>query len=153
MSIYRCDNDIVTFSICGPAIIGMEQMFHSERSHYFRCDQVCEMVIIDTNKFIELLNCKGLWFHAFNILSHHLGMYFQLEKRLMQKDIKGIVREHLHYLWKQDPVVRSKASVYTFILARHQVSRSSLHKVMAKLISDGMIELSHGKLVWMHDAY
>lgn len=147
LSILRNDNQLVTFSLNGPAIVGMAQLFHQECTHFFRCDSESEMFLLDQNVFCDLLTAKNLWFHAFNILNHHMEIYFQREKRLIQKNIKGIVVEHLIYIWNQGANFREKTSVYTFILARNQVSRSSLHKIMAQLTEEGLIKLDHGKLI------
>ncbi|MCX8986144.1 helix-turn-helix domain-containing protein [Citrobacter portucalensis] len=151
VSAYREDNNKVTLTIEAPAILGMAQMLHNDCLHYFRCDQDSELFTFNKGTFINLLSEQKLWHHAFIILSHHLELYFQREKILSQKDVSSMVKAHLEYLWKKDPVSRAKTSVYTFILARNQVSRSSLHKVMAQLTSQGLIKLINGKLVWISE--
>lgn len=151
VSILRNDNQMVTLSIEGPAIIGMAQILHKESTHSFRCEFDCEMVAIDEQFFFEMLTENCLWHHAFNILSHHLEMYFQREKRLIQKSVKSIAIENLVFIWSQGSTFRESTSVYTFILARNQVSRSSLHKIMAQLTEQGMIKLERGKLIWLRD--
>ncbi|MDZ5641689.1 hypothetical protein [Enterobacter sp. A103] len=60
VSLCSTENDIVTVSIEGPAILGMAQMFHDTQSHYIRCNRDCEIVVIDTFNFIQLLTQKKL---------------------------------------------------------------------------------------------
>jgi hypothetical protein len=151
VSMYRLDNDIVTLSFDAPSILGLGQMLHEERFHYFRCVQDSDMVIIDQDAFMESLSIQGLWHHSFNILSFYLRMYFLREKRLVQKDVKSIVKENLQYIWSLGPEVRARTSVYTFILARNQVSRSSLHKIISLLTKDGMVKMERGKLLWLKE--
>ncbi|HID7510744.1 TPA: Crp/Fnr family transcriptional regulator [Enterobacter hormaechei] len=151
VSVCRTENDIVTVSFEGPAILGMAQMFHDTQSHYIRCSRDCDIVMIDAANFIQLLTLKNHWFHAFMIISHHMEMYFQREKMLGHKTIREIVIEHLRYLWELEETTRNNTSVYTFILARNHVSRSSLHKIMSKLSEEGVISLQRGKLLWMKE--
>ncbi|MEB5887497.1 Crp/Fnr family transcriptional regulator [Enterobacter roggenkampii] len=152
-SVFMCrsDNDIVTVSIDGPAIIGMTQMLHDTQSYYIRCSLDCEIVMIDTANFINMLKQYNYWFQAFLILSHYMQMFFQRERRLGHKTIKEIVIEHLRCIWQLDTESRENTSVYTFILARNQVSRSSLHKIMSQLSEDGFIRLQRGRLQWMRE--
>ncbi|HID7510843.1 TPA: Crp/Fnr family transcriptional regulator [Enterobacter hormaechei] len=151
VSVCRSENDIVTVSLEGPAILGMAQMFHDTQSHYIRCSRDCDIVMIDAANFIRLLMLKKHWFHAFIIISHYMQMYFQREKMLGHKTIRKIVIEHLRYLWEQEEETRNNTSVYTFILARNQISRSSLHKIMSKLSEEEFIRLQRGKLLWMKE--
>ncbi|MDZ5641693.1 Crp/Fnr family transcriptional regulator [Enterobacter sp. A103] len=151
VSLCSTENDIVTVSIEGPAILGMAQMFHDKQSHYIRCNRDCEIVVIDTVNFIQLLTQKNHWFHAFMIISHHMQMYFQREKMLGHKTIRGTVIEYLRCLWELGEEARNTTSVYTYILARNKVSRSSLHKIMSELNDEGFIRLQRGKLLWMKE--
>ncbi|HAS1070462.1 TPA: transcriptional regulator [Enterobacter cloacae] len=151
LSVYRIDNDIVTLNIEAPAIIGLHQLFHTQRSHYLRCDRYCELIVINEADLIAILDREMLWGHAFIILSRHLEMYFQRERRLVHKNIKGIVIEHLKHLWDQSEDIRSRTSVYSFILSRNQISRSSVHKTIKSLIDDGVIKIQRGKLLWMNN--
>ncbi|WP_370968012.1 helix-turn-helix domain-containing protein [Enterobacter wuhouensis] len=152
VSLYPLENNIVSVDVEAPAVLGMDQMFHGKLSHSIRCGIECELMMIDESEFIGILNHKGLWPHAFCVLSFHYEMCFQLKNRPGKKNINSIVTEHLRYLWGMDEDKRGEISVYTFILARSQISRSSIYNVLSKLTDNGIIELERGKLVWMKNA-
>jgi CRP-like cAMP-binding protein len=151
VSVYRLENNILTLTIKAPAILGLAQMRNETKSHYLRCDMDCEMWVISTPDAIELFNSRNLWMHAYDILTRHLQMYFIRENMLSQPTIRGIVMEHLKYIWSLPLAERLSISVYTFILARNQVSRSAVHKVLREFISTGEAHITRGKLSYLKE--
>lgn len=147
VSVYRSENHIVTVTLTAPAILGLAQMRNDVKSHYLRCDSDCKMWVISTPDAIDLFNARSLWMHAFDILTSHLQRYFQRENLLSHKSIRGIVLEHIKYIWSLEPEVRYKTSVYSFILSRNHISRSAVHKVLQEYIDAGHIGMSRGKLL------
>jgi len=151
VSVYRMENDMLTLAIRAPAILGLAQMRNETKSHYLRCDVDCVMWVISTADAIELFNSRNLWMHAYDILTRHLQMYFIRENMLSQPTIRGIVMEHLKYIWSLPQAERQFVSVYTFILARNQISRSAVHKVLREFIARGEAHIHRGKLYWLKE--
>ena len=147
VSIYRMENDIVTITINAPAILGLAQMRNEFKSHYLRCNCDCEMFVISTRDAIALFNENNLWMHAFDILTSHLQMYFTRENMLSQPNVKMIIIEHLRYIWEQPEGIRNKTSLFTFILSRNQIARSTVHKVIMELTLSGAIQTARGRLI------
>jgi hypothetical protein len=85
--------------------------------------------------------------HAFDILTSHLQMYFTRENMLSQPNVKMIIIEHLRYIWEQPEGIRNKTSLFTFILSRNQIARSTVHKVIMELTLSGAIQTARGRLI------
>lgn len=147
VSFYRTDTHVLNLSLSAPAIIGLVQLKSKNHTHYFRCEGNCEMWIIKNSDAISLFNKLSLWEHAFNIISNSLHIYFHRDSMTNQKNVKNIVIEHLKYIWSMSDEERKSTSIYKFILSRNHVSRSSVHKVIAELIHDGIVESTRGKLI------
>lgn len=153
VSVYRLADNILTLSISAPAILGLPQMRSETKQHYLRCDTDCEMWVLDTPNAIDLFSKNNLWIHAFDILTRHLELYFQRENMHAQPTIRGVVLEHLRYIWSMPESKRLTTSVYTFILARNQISRSAVHKEMKELSDREIIRLERGKLLWFNEEF
>lgn len=151
VSVYRLENDMLTVDIKAPAILGLAQMRNETKSHYLRCDTDCEMWVISTSDALELFNSRNLWMHAYDILAHHLQKYFIRENMLSQPTVRGIVIEHIKSIWSLPYAERQSISVYTYILARNQISRSAVHKVLQELVANGDIHITRGKLSYLRE--
>lgn len=146
VSVYRIDDDLVTVTIPAPAILGLAQLRALNTEHYLRCDGDCEMWVMSMQNAKELFTQKNLWRDAFDLLSHHLGRYFQRETLKSHRTIRELVIEHVKYIWSLASDIRKKTSIYTFIMTRNHVSRSAIHKVLQELVLEGRITIEHGKL-------
>ncbi|MNB97116.1 putative DNA-binding transcriptional regulator [compost metagenome] len=146
VSIYRVEDGILKFTVDTPAILGLAQMRIPTKTHFMRSDTNCDFWLIDAERATELLNSKNLWCEAYEIISHHLSLYIHREKMQSKPSVKELVLEHIKYLWKLEEDVRSRTSIYSFILSRNAVSRSAVHKALNELIADGLIEVYRGIL-------
>lgn len=150
VSIYRVGDGILKFSIDTPAILGLSQMRISSKTHFVRCDENCDLWVIDAQKAIELLNTKNLWKEAFEIISNQLSLYIDRERMQSKSSVKELVLEHIKYLWDLEEEVRRTTSIYSFILARNTVSRSAVHKALNELTAEGLINVYRGILKNYH---
>lgn len=48
--------------------------------------------------------------------------------------------------------LRNETSVYNFILARNNISRISIHKVLREIIDSNKIIINRGRLLYLDDA-
>lgn len=148
ISTYRVMDSLLTITINAPAVIGLPYLKNNDipSTHYYRCNNECEMWAVNFSDAINIFSKLGLWEDAFNIITQHLSLYFQREALLNQPNIKSIVLEHAKYLWEQDEEVREGTSIYKFILSRNLVSRSAVHKAVRELTNEGIMEIHRGKL-------
>jgi CRP-like cAMP-binding protein len=151
VSVYRQDNDLITISLEAPSVVGLTQMHLSEKTHYLRCDCDCEMWTISTIEAMSLFTHNNLWHHAFDILSHHLHLYFERDKLMRHPTFRGVIHEHLKYIWSMDETIRCKTSVYNFIMSRNHISRSGIHKILHEMIEGGLIIIDRGKLIYLRE--
>lgn len=148
VSVYRQDNDLVTISLEAPAVMGLTQIHLNEKTHYIRCDCDCEMWTINTPDAMTVFTQNNLWLHAFYILTYHINLYFQRDKLITQPTFRGVIYEHLKYIWAMDERIRGKTSVYIFIMSRNHISRSGIHKILHELSDEGLIKIERGKLIY-----
>lgn len=150
ISIYHSNTHRVILSIESPGVIGVEQLFQNEQPYYFRCERDSEIILIDEESFVKILTSFNHWDHAAFLLCTHLNLFFHREKMLNHKNNKGIAKDNLKYLWAQGEAFRQKTSLYSFILSRTKISRSSLHKIIRQLNDENVINTQRGKLIWMN---
>jgi len=146
VSLYRLENGILTVSLDAPAILGLAQMRNEFKSHYLRCNNDCDLWVISVDDAISLFNTEHLWMHAFDILTHHLQLYFQRENLVSHPKTGDIVKEHLRFIWAMPETERKRTSIYSYIQARNHISRSAIHKEIQTLSRSGNIQIEKGKL-------
>lgn len=149
--VLRRDNDLVTLTIEAPMILGLTQLNNQTKYHYLRCETDCQMLIISNEDATDIFNRKNLWGYAFNILTWHLNLYFQREMMMTHPDIRMVINEHLKYVWTLPSDMRSKTSVYNFIMSRTHISRSAIHKITQEMIKNGTVKIERGKLIFYQD--
>lgn len=147
ISIYRLEDNLLTITLSAPAILGLAQMRNVVESHYIRCNIDCEMWVIHSDEAMKIFTEKKLWNHAFDILTKHLQLYFTRESTVSQKNVRGIVIEHLKEIWRMDEDKRMKTSIFSYILQRNHLSRSGVHKIISQLACEGVIDVSRGRLL------
>lgn len=128
--LYKMDSHLLSMTITAPAIIGLSELYNNVPYHYLRCDNDCIFVIINKKEAIILFDNKGLWSEAFKVLTWYQGLYLQRDRIMSHSTISHIVNEHLKCIWKLSENERKKTSVYTYIMSRNHISRSSIHKVL-----------------------
>lgn len=146
VSVYRSSDNILTHSLLGPAILGISQMKIKERTHYFRCDIDCEMWGLPFADASKLFDDKGLWEYAFKLLTGITYQYYMRELMITQRNVRGIIIQYLKFIWEMSEEMRRKTSIYSFILQRNNISRSSIYKTICELTDEGLIKVSRGKL-------
>lgn len=147
ISVYRKSDDVLTNTIAGPAILGLLQMKMKEKTHYFRCDTDCEMWSVSIHDANAIFNEKGLWSYAFELMTHSIYQWYRRSNMIEQKDVYSIVVQHLKYIWEMSGESRAQVSIYSFILRRSHISRSSIHKAISTLKDEGLIKVYRGKLL------
>lgn len=145
--VYRQEDDLITLTLNAPLILGLTQMHNEIKYHYLRCETDCQMFMIENHDATELFNRKNLWSYAFDILTWHLDLYFQRDIMMINPNIRDVINEHIKHIWSLAPEVRSKTSVYSFIINRNHISRSAVHKVIQEMSDVGKIKIERGKLV------
>ncbi|KFD23656.1 helix-turn-helix domain-containing protein [Yokenella regensburgei] len=147
VNVYRKSDDVLTNTVTGPAILGLLQMKMKEKTHYFRCDTDCEMWSLSIHDTNAIFNEKDLWGYAFDLLTHSIYQWYRRSNMIEQKDVYSIVVQHLKYIWEMSTESRTQTSIYSFILRRSHISRSSIHKAICVLKEEGVVKVNRGKLL------
>lgn len=147
ISVLRRSDGSPSLTLKAPTILGFAQMRSISETHHMRCLMECEMWDLDENEAMQMMDQKQLWKHAFDILTLHLHMYYEKEYLNSLPNARSKVLENLKLLWSEEPEIRLHHSIYNFTISRSKMSRSSVHKVLKDLESEGVILTRRGKLL------
>ncbi|TFZ48668.1 transcriptional regulator [Serratia proteamaculans] len=147
VSVFRLSDDSLTMTHHAPAIVGLPYLRNDVKMHYHRFNENSDMWVLPVEKCCSILTEKSLWPSAFDISIGLLREYFDLSMLTSANNITDLVINHLIQIGRMDDVLRMNTSIYTYILSRNQVSRSAVQKIIKKLIDEGVIEVSWGRLV------
>lgn len=153
VSAYRLKDNILTLSLNAPAILGLAQMRSDKATHYMRCNEDCEMWLLDADHAVSMFDILNMWRHAFDILTKHVYLYHDRETMINQPNVKSVVLEHIKLLWGMEADQREKTSIYTYVLSRNIVSRSAVHKAIQELEADGVVKVTRGKLLELAEVF
>ena len=148
VSLYQ--NDLLVEHITAPSIVGLHDFYEDGAAgeEFIRCTSDCEIWMISHNDLHNECDNHGLWFFVCSLLSHQLDRYAKKNSLASQRNVKKIIQEYICELWRSDA---SDSSIYTYILSRTLISRSSIHKTVSELMHDGVIEVLRGKLINLNE--
>lgn len=147
VTVYRKSDNVLTNTLSGPAILGLSQLKGKEKTHYFRCDTDCDMWGLPFADASKLFDDKGLWKNAFELLTSITYQCYTRELMITQRNVRGIIIQYLKSIWEMNEDIKKKISIYTFILQRSNISRSSIYKTVCDLTDEGLIKVSRGRLI------
>lgn len=147
VSAHSSNSGSLIFNIFAPEVFGLEKLKGGMIIDHIRCVTDAEMHVISSSDAIELFNENDLWPCAFENILMYMKIMLVREKKLNQPTIKDSIIQYLKYIWSLRPEQRAVTSIYTHILLRTHISRSSIHKVLAELESDGLIVVKRGILL------
>lgn len=134
-------------NIFATEIIGLESIRGISLISHIRCVTNVEIHVISTKDMAELLTQKKLWEAAFDIQLRYMIIQARRESKLNQPSAKNTVIEYLKYIWTLKPSQREITSVYVYIMARTNISRSLIHNVISELERKHLAEVHRGILV------
>lgn len=149
VSVRRCKDDILMSKGKAPAIFGLIDAFklRYQAYNYYRCETDCVMFISPIDSAVDVINKENLWYHVSSNFAHLIETYFTRELLVSHNDVYGIVRSHLEYIWTLPAKERLELSIFSFIMQRAPISRSSIHKIIKELNKGGFIVTGRGRLI------
>jgi CRP-like cAMP-binding protein len=153
ISAYRVSDNVLTISQHSPSIVGLIQLRSAIIFHYFRCDSDCILWGMKKNDIEALYSENPVSLrYAYDALSYMALIYHERDLMVLKGSIKKIVIEHLYQIWEISEKGRINISVYTFILSRNKIARSSVHRVITSLIANNCIAVEQGRLVMFNES-
>lgn len=149
ISVRRSKDDILMSKGKAPAIFGLIDAFklRFQVCNYYRCETDCVVFISSIDTALDVINKENLWYHVSSNFAHLMEAYFTRELLGSHNDVYGIVRSHLEYIWTLPANERLELSIFSFIMQRVPISRSSIHKIIKELNKGGFIVTGRGRLL------
>lgn len=147
ITINRRSDGKVLINIDSPFIIGLTTLFTPLNYYYLRTETDCHISTFSKNEVITLIESTSSWKSVAEILSYAFFMYYQRDEMLTSNDAYGVVKKHIEYFWENENI--KSTSIFSFILSRTNISRSSVNKILRELEVGGYIKTKRGILIEM----
>ncbi|MEX3242533.1 helix-turn-helix domain-containing protein [Serratia quinivorans] len=149
ISVRRTKDDILMSKGKAPAIYGLIDVFklNYQVCNYFRCETDCVIFISSVDSALDVINKENLWYHVSSNFANLIESFCSRELLVSHSDVYGIVRSHLEYIWTLPAKERLEMSIFSFIMQRAPISRSSIHKIIKELNKGGFIVTERGRLI------
>ncbi|MGK0738469.1 helix-turn-helix domain-containing protein [Yokenella regensburgei] len=142
------NNNIILANVNHQAVFGLSTMLSKRECHYIRTASDVKLSYLKLHDFMQLVEEKRLWKDVSLILTWYLEIYcFREELNSRTTNSYSIVKTYLEMLWEHNQESLDDVSIFTFILNRTSVSRSTLNKILKDLSDGGYIIVNRGKLV------
>lgn len=141
-------NNIILANINHQAVFGLSTMLSKRECYYIRTVSDVKLSYLKLHDFMRLVEEKKLWKDVSLILTWYLEIYcFREELNSRTTNSYSIVKPYLEMLWEHNQESLNDISIFTFILNRTSVSRSTLNKILKNLSDGGYITVNRGRLV------
>lgn len=147
VSAHAYNSGSLIMNIFAIEIIGLEHIRNVKMIDYIRCVTSAEMYVISTEDARGLFTDLNLWDAAFDILLTYMSVLTRRELKLNQPSAKNTVIEYIKYIWTLREQQRNATSIYVYIMARTNISRSLIHSVISELERKKLIAVSRGVLI------
>lgn len=149
VDIHRTIDDLLLLTMKSPKVLGLSILHSDDCYHYIKTTMNCKLIAFEREKFHEMINSNNLWREVFIITSSLVKSYFKRDEKFSSRCAYDVIKNNLEVLWANPPNEREKTSIFTYILSRSSLSRSSLSKVLKDLSDGGYISIKRGKLLDM----
>ncbi|MEB5887499.1 helix-turn-helix domain-containing protein [Enterobacter roggenkampii] len=147
VSAHSYNNGFLIATISAEEIIGLESIRDVRIINYIRCVTDAEMYVISINDACDLFTELGLWEAAFDVILRYMMVQSRREIKLNQPTSRSTVIEYIKHIWTFKPEQREKTSIYVYVMARTNISRSLIHKVITDLERKGLVLVRRGVLI------
>lgn len=147
VSVYRVRDNVLTITLTAPVPIGLVHIRGRDTQHYIRCNGECDFYVMETASFHAMLTELNLWENVFHAIVSMAHKYLDRDEIAAQGKVQNMIAGHLKLLWSLSEDERSKTSIYSYIMARNTVSRSSMYNVLKEMENLGIIRTFRGKLI------
>ncbi|RJT37416.1 helix-turn-helix domain-containing protein [Rahnella woolbedingensis] len=147
VDVYRNSDQLLFATASAPTIFGMQGSPYRYNMYKFVCHPGCILeslslsavvkIIMEHQLLEELLTCQTYFndYHAYRT------------NMLINKSAYEIVRAFLLELEREPAEIRANINVPAFILARSNLARSGVMKILAELRQGEYIKIENGKLI------
>lgn len=136
-SLYRKNDGKFLFDFKTPFPFGIQQSQSQTDSYYIQCNSDSDIFILSTEEFISSVDNSSIWKAMYILTCYLIDVINEVQKLAYFKvNSYDVVKECLVNIWTLSESERMKTSIFSYILSRHNISRSSIAKIL-KCLNDG----------------
>ncbi|OAT16449.1 cyclic nucleotide-binding protein [Buttiauxella gaviniae ATCC 51604] len=106
---------------------------HTE-NYYMVCEEDTRASILNKEHFFSNISGNQYWMSILNIVTYLIEVAEeQHQKYTLVTSNYDIIKSCIKEIWTLSDEQRNKISIYDYILSRHQISRSSITKILKSL--------------------
>lgn len=145
--LYRDGGEILIYTVESPAILGIVELFYStEERLSVQCETDCEFVLMDADVFHQMVERTRSWENIARMLSGYIIALSESHRRVIQKGTYQVMRELIVEYANLSKEARGGMLLYTYIIKRSGLSRSSVMNILSVLNRKGYVRIKRGQL-------
>lgn len=145
--LYRDGGEILIYTVESPAILGIVELFYSTKERLsVQCETDCEFVLMDADVFHQMVERTRSWESIARMLAGYIIALLESHRRVIQKGTYQVMRELIVEYANLSKEARSGMLLYTYIIKRSGLSRSSVMNVLSVLNRKGYVRIKRGQL-------
>lgn len=151
VSLYRKHDDKLIFDIVTPFIFGIVQSLSKSDNYYLYCNSRVSLVYLNDDRFNENLNTVEILKHVLEIVCYLIDAFEESQKtKNNSTNNYDVIKGCLYQIAALSEQERQTESIFKFIMSRHNISRSSIAKIIKTLSDGGYINVKRGVLLSMN---
>lgn len=147
VNILKCTDSKILAEIPSPYILGLNTLSDEDMGYDVICTQYSHVISIDKDDFMMWINKNKEWELLFYCVTHFFNIMVEKYESNSQKKAYDIIKKSLINIWEMPEEKRIATSIYKYILSRHDISRSSVQKILNELNIGDFIHAKNGRLL------
>ncbi|WP_167467281.1 helix-turn-helix domain-containing protein [Buttiauxella warmboldiae] len=140
--------DKVLFEISAPVTIGVQQLYTHCYNYYTIFKTDATVWLLDIECFKTVVENNNIWHELMVVICHVMDRIDDYHRTTyLATNSYDLVKHCLEQIWQLPEQERENTSVFTYIMKRHNISRSSITKIIHSLNVGGYIKTKRGILL------
>lgn len=148
INLHRKNDGVLIYKFDQPFVIGLDHLFSCSEYYNITPNEDVMLYLLTHEDAIDVLDKENLWKDIAIIMAYTLEIYEHRSHSFAEhRNVYDIVKVHLEMIWDLPEEERNKISIFDYILKRHNISRSSVAKILKELNNGDYISTKRGKLI------
>lgn len=140
VTMQRKRDDKILLSFEPPFPFGILNTSSISQNYYLSCKSDSVVKILPRDCFFDDVEKKKLWPHVFSLVSYLIDVADEQQNKTLYVDnTYDVIKRCIQDVWNLPENERNNTSLYEYILGRHNISKSSITKVLKSLNDGGYI--------------
>lgn len=147
LTLHRKYDGLMLFTISAPFPFGLL----SSDNYTLNCTTSARVTLVKRDDFFRIVEENNAWRSLVTIISYLVAVFEEHQKIVFNSKGKyELVRSCLLRMWALPEKERLDTSLFSFIMSRHKISRSTINMIIKALNEGGHITTNRGVLIHVH---